>query len=386
MQFVTDMVFSLLRTAKEFFAGTFRLARTRFAPTARAYFDVHRYRGQYAGALDAVGKGRKLVETITNLSKDLVSAVEIDRAVNLLADLEQQAVMARENWRVASANLTCVLRLDPRAVAEPLERDDLQITLIDPARSLDELIPIGLTNRPELAAHQALVQATLVAIRQEKLRPLLPSVLLNGFQTPYELLQVGGYGEGMGGNMNLWSSRDDISAQVLWQANNMGLGNLARVKEQRGMASRALVELFKVQDAVAADVTRAQADLQSAAARVIQAEHELNAALINYNGNVEGLKQTQRFGDVLVQIFRPQEVDAALALLKKGYDNYFATVADYNQAGFQMFYALGYAAKEISTFHPAGDAVPVITTRPASMPAVGTSCILPRLCRSTGPR
>ena len=60
-----------------------------------------------------------------------------------------------------SANLTQVLRLDPRAVVEPLEHDHAQITLIDPGRPLDDLMPVALTNRPELASHQALVQAAV---------------------------------------------------------------------------------------------------------------------------------------------------------------------------------------------------------------------------------
>ena len=84
---------------------------------------------------------RRPLARIDELSKDLVPRVEVDRARNLLAYLEEQAVSDRENWRVASADLTQVLRLDPRAVVEPLEHDHLQITLIDPARSLDDLIP-----------------------------------------------------------------------------------------------------------------------------------------------------------------------------------------------------------------------------------------------------
>jgi outer membrane protein TolC len=286
--------------------------------------------------------------------------------------MEQQAVAARQGWRVASANLTRILRLDPRAVVDPVEYDHLQITLLDPSRSLDDLIPIGLTNRPELASHQAMVQATLVAIRREKLRPILPSVLINGFQTPYELIEGGGYGVGNGGKLNIWNSRDDISPQLLWTAQQMGFGNLAQIKEQRGRASRALVELFKVQDDVAAEVTQSQADLQSAAGRVVQAERELRAALINYNGNYEGLKQTQRFGNVLIQIFRPQEVVFSLQLLKTGYDNYFATVAEYNQAQFALFHALGYPAREISFLRPPGGVPPVNTSRPAYLPPVGT--------------
>jgi hypothetical protein len=375
VQALTDIIFQPLHERQKLNSERWEIQNAKneaLRQTARAYFDVHKYRGQYAGALYTVERGRQLVEAIADLSRDLVSAVEIDRARNLLADLEQQAVSARQYWRRSSADLTRVLRLDPRAVVEPLEQDHVQITLIDPERSLDDLIPIGLTNRPELAAHQALVQATLVAIRREKLRPFLPSILLNGFQTPYELLQVGGYGEGNGGKLNLWSARDDISPQVLWQADSLGLKNLARVKEQRGRASQALIDLFAVQDGVAADVTQAQADVQAAAARVVQAERELRSAIINYNGNYEGLQQTQRFGNVLIQIFRPQEVVFALQLLKRGYDNYFATVAEYNQAQFELFYALGYPAREISYFRPPNGSTPVETQRPAYLPPVGT--------------
>ena len=69
---------------------------------------------------------------------------------------------------------------------------------------------------------------------------------------------------------------------------------------------------------MAADVTRAQARLQSAAARVSQADRALRTAIITFNGNFEGLQQTTRFGDVLVLVNRPQEVVFALQLLKTG--------------------------------------------------------------------
>jgi outer membrane protein TolC len=339
--------------------------------TAKAYFDVHRFRGRYAATIDAVQRGRQLVDKIASLKADLVSSVEVDRARNLLADLEQEAVSARQNWRVASAELTRVLRLDPRAVVEPLEHDHLQITLIDPVRPLDNLIPIALTNRPELASNQAVVQAMLVSIRQEKLRPLIPALYINGLQTPYELIEAGAVGIGHGGNVNQWSGRNDISPQLMTTADGLGLRNLAEIKEARGMTSQAMIELFRVQDSVAGSVTRTQADLQSAAARVVQAEREVQSALINYNGNLEGLSQTQRFGNVLVQVFRPQEVVFALQLLMRGYGHYIDTVADYNTAQFAMFRELGYPAREISLDRPPGEILPVNTERPGYLPAVG---------------
>jgi hypothetical protein len=264
------------------------------------------------------------------------------------------------------------LRLDPRAVVVPLERDHLQVTLIQPARPLDELIPIGLTNRPELASQQALVKSVAQQIRREKGRLLMPSVLLNGFQTPNEYLQFGAQGIGANSKLNNWSFRDDVSPQLMWQYEGMGFGNAARIKEQRGEQSRTIIELFKVQDGIAAQVTRTQARLQSAAVRVVQAERAMREAIITFDGNYEGLRQTTRFGNVLVQAYRPQEATAALEHLMEAYDDYFATVADYNRAQFQMFHALGYPAREVSNLRPPGDPAPVDTTRPDYLPPVGS--------------
>jgi hypothetical protein len=373
---LTDAIFQPLASRQDLNAKRWDIQTAKndaLLETARAYFNVHKYRGQYAGSLYCVEEGRKLLAKIDSLRSDLIPAVEVDRARNLLAFLEQQAVSARENWRVASADLTQVLRLDPRAVVVPLEHDHLQITLIDPSRSLDDLIPIGLTNRPELASQQAIIQAALVRIRQEKMRPLLPAIMITGWQTPGGMpTQAGIFGTGNGGKLNLWSFRDDISTQLVWQFQNLGLGNLALIKKRRGEQSRATAALFQIQDAVASEITQSQANLQSAAARVVQAERSLQTGLVTFQRNLEGLGQTKRFENVLELIYRPQEVVYALKLLKLAFDEYFSTVAEYNQAEFELFHALGYPARELSYFRAPGGLLPVDTARPAYLPAVGT--------------
>jgi outer membrane protein TolC len=339
--------------------------------TAKAYFTVHQQRGIYASTLYCIERGHDLIERIAQLSRDLVPQVEVDRARNLVADLEQSAVSSRQEWRVSSANLTQVLRLDPRAVVVPLEHDHLQVTLIEPGRLLDDLIPIALTNRPELAKNQALVQATIAALRREKMRPLTPSILINGFQTPNELIQAGIFGLGSNTSLNQWTGRADFSAQPLWQLQSMGIGNLAMIKAQRGEESKAIIELFKMQDQVAADVTRAHARLQSAAMRVIQADRALRTGIITFNGNFQGLQQTTRFGDVLVLVNRPQEVVFALQLMQVAFNEYFTTVADYNRAEFELFYAMGYPAQELTLKTPPGPVEPVDLSRPTYLPPVG---------------
>jgi hypothetical protein len=339
--------------------------------TADAYFRVHQYRGNYSGALYTVEQGRDLVDRIASLSEEFVSAVEVERARNFLAELEQRAVSAREQWRVASADLTQVLRLDPRAVVVPLEHDHTQLTLIDPGRCLDDLMPVALMNRPELASNRAEILAAQEAIRREKMRPLLPIVDIQGFQTPGMYTQIGIFGMGPNSSLNQYRYRSDVTVQLIWQLEGFGIGNLARIKARRGDQSRAIIKFRKTQDMVVADVIRAQARLQSAAARVQQADRALRTGLITFQGHLEGLEQTRRFGNVLVLTFRPQEAVYSLDLLSVAFDEYFTTVAEYNRAQFELFHAMGYPARELSVLRNPGPVQPVDTARPAFLPPVG---------------
>lgn len=339
--------------------------------TADAYFSVHQYRGMYAGALYCVERGRELVERLAGLSRDLVPSDEVERARSLLAEYEQQSTSAREAWRVHSANLTQILRLDPRAVVVPLEHDHLQITLVDPAMSLHDLIHTAVTHRPELASYQSLVKAAEARVSREKMRPVLPLVMINGFQTPGTYYNLGMFGLGPNSSMSQWVGREDLSLQLVWQFDALGIGNRARVKQERGAESAAIIKFYKAQDMVSAEVTEAQARAQSAAARVSQADRGLRESIITFNENFEGLRQTSRFENVLIKIYRPQQVTYALYLLKPAFDEYFATVAEYNRAEFQLYHALGYPAAEIVNSRPPGEVLPVDTERPGYLPPVG---------------
>ncbi len=370
---LTDAIFQPLAARQVLAAREFDIQTAKndaLLETARAYFSVHQARGTYAGALYTVKRGHDLVDRVTRLSKDLVPRIEIDRAKNLLADLQQEAASAREDWRVHSADLTQILRLDPRTVVVPLEDDHLQLTLIEPSRPLEDLIPIAELNRPELASNQAMVHAAEIRIRREKMRPLLPIMMINGFQSAGMYIQAGIFGTGPNSNLNQWAGRVDTSFQLIWQLEAFGIGNGARVKKQRGEESHAIVELRKTQDRVAAEVTAARARVQSAATRVIQADRAVRTAIVAFDGTYEGLQQTTRFGDVLVLVNRPQEAVYSLKLMKTALDEYFATVADYNRAQFEMFHALGYPAREIACLRSPGDILPVDTNRPNYLPQV----------------
>ena len=344
---------------------------------AVAYFNVQQARGRMAGAVDTVFKGRELVRRVESLGQGLSAPIETDRARTLLADLEEVAVKAREDWLVSSAELARLLRLNPTANMVPTEPPHMATLLISPGQEVDHLIPVGLTNRPELGASQALVQATLVRLKQEKMRPLIPSLVFqgnsgaNGNGNP---LIAGAAGSGPNSSMD-WGSRFDVNAAVLWELKNFGLGNRALIKERDAQRYQALIDLFQIQDRVAAEVAKCHAQLRSATVRVGLADTGLRNALTSFEGNLKGMGQTTRFGDVLNLVNRPQEVVAALGQLDGAYKNYFQAVQDYNRAQFSLFRAVGYPAEVLACQRVGGNILDIDTSRPFDLPPVtGLSC------------
>jgi outer membrane protein TolC len=348
---------------------------------AEAYFNVQQARGRLAGSHEAVEKGRALDKQIQELAKDLVPPIESNRVRAQLAQLRQAEASASEDWRVASAALTRELRLAPTAVIAPLEPAHLQVTLFSPQLPVDDLIPVGLMGRPELASQQALVQATLIRLRQEKLRPLIPSLVLLGDATPAApggYLMGGAFLSDARGQANPTTYRNDPSVQLLWEFRNLGLGNRALVNQRRAEMERTLLDLYRIQDMVAEEITTAHAQLQSAAQRLREATTEVQQAQVSYQGNVKGLTETYRFGDRFALVVRPQEAVAALQELLASYDDYFRSIGDYNRAQFRLYRALGYPADILSCGRPMGDILPVDTTRPPQMaPAPGPAVVSP---------
>src|SRR5262249_20297904 len=246
------------------------------------------------------------------------------------------------------AELTRILRLDPAAVVEPVESPNLQITLVGLDKPIDDLIATGLTNRPELASQQALVRAAFQQLRQERGRPLVPSILLRGASTnPAGTLAAGTFGGGINDDVGRFGSRFDCDIQVLWQLESLGLSNRARVRERRAEHELSILESLRLQDRVAAEVKQAFDQAQSAAARIKDAEAGLKDALDSMNQNLEGLRDPKKVGNLLVLIVRPQEVLAAVQALSLAYGDYYGAIGDFNRAQFRLYRAMGQPAQAI---------------------------------------
>ncbi|MBI2803367.1 MAG: TolC family protein [Planctomycetes bacterium] len=348
---VTDAIYSPLAAKQVVRARQADLQATRndtLLAVAEAYFNVQQARGEVAGAADSLRRTEEMVKKIEKLVQGFSPAVEKNRALAELATRRQAVETAYERWQTASATLNRLLRLDAAALVQPAEGPHLKVDLVEPGQSVDDLIALGLTNRPELASHQALVQATLARLRREKVRPWVPSVLIRGAATnPAGSLAAGYFGGGVNDTLSNFGGRNSIDLQLLWEFQNLGLGNRALVKQREAENQQALLTLFGTQDFVAAEVVQAHAQATRAQKRHRHAEEGLKNALITVEKNLEGLQQTRNIGGVLVLVFRPFEVIAAIQSLDQAYRQFYTAVADSNRAQFRLYRAIGQPAQDV---------------------------------------
>ena len=222
---VTDAIFRPLAARQELAARQSDLQTARndaLLTVAVAYFDVQQARGTLAGTVDAVAKAEVLVQKTIgpcqgtgsgNRSRSCASPVARFAATSRLGP-GQLAYQQRPADSRASLN--------PSAVVVPLEPPHLQVSLISPGRVVADLVPVGLTNRPELASQRALVQASLERVRQERVRPLVPSLVLDGRNGPDGALNGGVFGGGPDGT-HTSGGRFDMEVGVVWTLNNLAL-------------------------------------------------------------------------------------------------------------------------------------------------------------------
>src|SRR5262249_7855670 len=151
-----------------------------------------------------------------------------------------------------------------------------------------------------------------------------PSVLVRGTSTnPAGTLGAGYFGGGRNDRVADFSGRFDYDVQILWELQNLGFGNHARIKERQSESQLAMIELLRVQDRIAAEVVKAHAQARSGAVRLTEAEAGVKDALDSAKKHLDGMTQTQTIGKTQVLLIRPQEVQAAIQSLAQAYTDYY---------------------------------------------------------------
>lgn len=328
---------------------------------ALAYFQVQQARGEVAGALDTWRRAEELAKRTQKLAPDLAPELEVHRAKAEAARLRQVVESAYERWQTASAELSRLLRLPPGTLLTPIEDPALTIDLIVPQTPLQELIALSLSHRPELASYQAAVQAALVRLQQEQRRPFYPTVVIRGVGSYTAGLAGGYFGGGINDDLQNFNARFSVDLQAIWELEGLGLGNRARIRERQAEYRKALLELQRSRDIVAADVVQAHAQMERSIRRLQAAQEGVRQAQATVEKILQGLGQTRQVGGQQVLVFRPQEAVAAVIAIEQAYRNLYQAVADYNRAQFRLYRALGYPAQALIQPEHSGVTLPGTT-------------------------
>jgi outer membrane protein TolC len=299
---------------------------------ANAYFDLQQAAGKLAIAREAASNAQVL-EGITGTYARSGAGLEADHR-RMLTELRSRRASLRltiGQLEVASANLVRPLLLDPHIVVAPVEPAESVIRLVADDIPLDDLIGQGWRCRPELAQARELVEASVMRLKQAKLRPFVPSLAVT--------YAGGGFGGGVGSFFGNFSSRGDFAASLFWELRGLGLSDCGAIREAQAGRHTADINLTRVQAQVAADVVASYKARLAASEAMDDARESVIEAIQSLELNLTNI----RSGAALPGATRPIEVLQPVQALAQARSDYLLAVLAYNRAQFGLLRAIGQA-------------------------------------------
>lgn len=255
-------------------------------------------------------------------------AADADRARADLMLRRIAVTQAEEQLRVATSRVNQLLRLDPCATIAPVEASVVPVELVARDLPLGQLLAAGLTHRPELAESRHLVSAAINRYRREQWSPLLPSAVLAGSYSTF--------GGGIGAELNDFGDRLDVDAITYWEVRNLGIGERTARDQARAQWRQTQVEQIRRMDEVAQQIVAAHAQVQSRNAQIATAQDAVLSATDSLRRNLERIRD----GEGL-----PIEALQSVQALDQARREYLRVVTSYNEAQFQLQWALGWPSR-----------------------------------------
>jgi len=280
-----------------------------------------------------------LTRELTKLTNDFAKSgqglqADADRLATELALVESRLEEAKEQSDIASARLSQALSIDSGRRIVPRDHSVLPIELVSPEYDKGTLITTGLTNRPELKEAQNLVSAACDEYKRQEYASLIPSVVL-GFST-------GGFGGGLGNDVGNFAGRYDVDAAMLWELRNLGFGEQAARRRSKAQIEQTKFRKLRLLDQVATEVSEAHSQVVHRRSRMDINQRAIKSAQNSYERNLARIQNGQGL---------PLEVLQSLRALEDARREYLRAVTEYNQAQFQLQWALGWTvvASDTST-------------------------------------
>jgi outer membrane protein TolC len=287
-------------------------------------------------AADAILRSRResatQEEEVARLTRAYAQAqqgreADAERAATELSLIVDEIRQAEEELAVASARLARRLHLDQSVRVRPIAPGVEQVTIVDPEAPLPGLIQAALQRRPEVGARQAAVAAAEIHLKQERYRPLLPTLWLG-----YTAGAFGGGSNLVKPELGNFAGRTDFDVRAFWTFQNLGLGNLSLQKRRWAQVGQAVGERSRAIAAIRSEVGAAYAGVSAARQQIDITTRQLASAEAGFREDLQRIRNT---------VARPIEVVNSLQLLNQARIARIRAVTDYNKAEFRLFVALG---------------------------------------------
>jgi outer membrane protein TolC len=291
-----------------------------------AYLDLLRASADVAilqDIRDKLAEISRLTDAYAKTGQGLQADADRMRVEVGLRDLDLRR--SQEQVIVASARLAQLLRLGPCVKLEPADSIVVRLCCVPIDCGCAELVAQALENRPELLQNRYLVGEAVQRLRRERFAPLVPSVLLGA--------SYGGFGGGMGGNVDGWAGRFDFDASAFWEVRNLGFGEAAAQQSANSRLRQAQIQELGALDQVAREVTEAFGQVEIRTLQIETARQVVKEADNSYDLNFVRIKNAQGL---------PIEVLQSTLALLQARREYLRTIVDYNAAQFTLQRALGW--------------------------------------------
>jgi outer membrane protein TolC len=264
---------------------------------------------------------------------------DADRAASELAFRNEVILQAEQEMLVASANLAALLNIPPSVQLHAVDGWIVPTEIVPNVLPLQELIFIATQQRPELAARRNDILAAVQQLRRQIFLPLSPTVLA-------------GYSAGtFGGGSNLvaypggfqgfqqsyfgnFAPRQDVDVIMFWTAQNLGVGNLGRIRVARAERNIAQLEFLRELNRVRDEVAVAYAKIHANYAQIDIARQGMETAWRSFTEDYKRIRDTIR--DAL-----PIELLNSFHLLADARLQYLDAVVNYDIGQFALYVALG---------------------------------------------
>lgn len=295
--------------------------------TGLAYLELLRAYQQQAIAKDTLQNAQQLADLTTSFARVGQGAQsDADRARVELVLRQNEIERTNEATQVASVRLVELLHMDPMQLVAPTEPVIVPVEFVSQTMRLDELIPIALRNRPELAESQQLVCEAINRLRRERYAPILPSMLLG--------VSYSDFGGGRDSQFDQMSGRFDMDAAVYWEIRGLGVGEAAARGEARARLQQRQMQKIQVMDRVAREVAEGYSQIHARHKQIRLAQSAIQAATDSFRRNDQRIHEGQGL---------PIEVLQSIQALDQARREYLRAVSDYDESQFRLYRAIGCA-------------------------------------------